>query len=87
MTILFCRFINSRNRRNSGYRLSVNHLSDLTEEEIESHRGMLSEDENDEETEDVVERNKTENMNILNLIHDKQYDNLPENLDWRDYGK
>ena len=78
------RFINSRNRRNTGYSLSVNHLSDLTEEEMDSHRGMLSEDENDEEIEKDAGR-KTK-QNILNLMHDQHFAKLPQQLDWRDYG-
>ncbi|XP_028397683.1 counting factor associated protein D-like [Dendronephthya gigantea] len=77
------RFINSRNRRNTAYTLSVNHLSDLTEEEMESHRGMLSDDENDEEEGSLNEKEK---KRILNLMHDKHFDKLPKTLDWRDYG-
>ena len=52
---------------------------------MESHRGMLSEDENDEETEKDVGREA--NKNILNLMHDRHFDKLPQQLDWRDYGK
>ncbi len=52
---------------------------------MESHRGMLSEDENDEETEEDVGRKAKKN--ILNLMHDRHFHKLPEQLDWRDYGQ
>ena len=52
---------------------------------MESHRGLLSEDDNDEEIE--VDRKKKENKNVLNLMHDKHFDKLPGQLDWRDYGQ
>ena len=82
------RFINSRNRRHTGYSLSVNHMSDLTEEEMESHRGLLSQEENDGEIEEEKDgKKKKGNKNILNLLHDQHFDRLPEKLDWRDYGQ
>lgn len=53
---------------------------------MQSHRGMLSEDENDEEKEEENVNDK-EKKRILNLIHDKHFNNIPEKLDWRDYGQ
>lgn len=59
---------------------------------MESHRGMLLEDENDEESEGDIGRKKKkerrkEKKNILNLLHGRQFGKLPEQLDWRDYGQ
>lgn len=63
-------------------------MSDLTEEEIESHRGLLSQDENGEEIEEEKDgKKRKEKKNILNLVDDQDFDKLPEQLDWRDYGQ
>ena len=82
------RFINSRNRRNTGYKLAVNHFGDLTEEEMELHRGLLWEhkSENDDGDDGSNKTKHKDDKRILNLEHYKHYEKLPKSLDWRDYG-
>lgn len=52
---------------------------------MDLHRGMLSED--DDDGHGNVQKIKTkEKKNILNLERDPHLRELPEQLDWRDYG-
>ncbi|XP_015748362.1 PREDICTED: cathepsin L1-like [Acropora digitifera] len=58
------RYIRSKNRQNLKFKLAPNNFTDMTEDEVNQHRGLL---------------------------HDKKItaavDSIPDELDWRDYGK
>ena len=71
-----CRFIKSRNRQHLGYTLKPNHLTDMTEKEVEREKGLL----------------KANHEALIGgaMFHvplgDENRD-PPETLDWRQRGK
>lgn len=70
------RYIISTNRRNPSYRLSINHLADKSEDELEILRGRKS-----------LHRSNSSNLlmgqKFFSTIKDSE---LPESWDWRIYG-
>lgn len=71
------RFINSINRANLGYKLSVNHLADKTDEEIRARRGRK-----------YTRNDKNQSNGGKPFPYNpKNYrDQLPDQFDWRLYG-
>lgn len=80
--ILF-RYIRSKNRENLKYRLAPNNLADMTEEEVDLHRGLLHEKKK-KSKKAKAKKSKSETLAFnQSAIHT---DLVPNQLDWRDYG-
>ena len=74
----FGRYIRSKNRQNLKYKLAPNSFTDMTEEEVNLHRGLLH-DKNEHKAPKQPEVLKF-NHSVLSLGL------IPDDLDWRDYG-
>ena len=73
------RFIRSKNRENLKYKLAPNNFADMTEEEIDLHRGLLH---------DEKEKKNPKLSEVLYFNQSLLTSGLvPDELDWRDYGK
>ena len=73
------RFIRSKNRENLKYKLAPNNFADMTEEEIDLHRGLLH---------DKKEKKNPKLSEVLYFNQSLLTSGLvPDELDWRDYGK
>ena len=73
------RFIRSKNRENLKYKLAPNNFADMTEEEIDLHRGLLH---------DEKEKKNPRFSEVLYFNQSLLTSGLvPDELDWRDYGK
>ncbi|XP_068738415.1 cathepsin S-like [Montipora capricornis] len=72
------RYIRSKNRQNLKYKLAPNSFTDMTEEEVNMHRGLLH-DKNEHKAPKQPEVLKF-NHSVLSLGL------IPDDLDWRDYG-
>ena len=73
------RFIRSKNRENLKYKLAPNNFADMTEKEIDLHRGLLH---------DKKEKKNPKLSEVLSFNQSLLTSGLvPDELDWRDYGK
>ncbi|KAJ7387714.1 hypothetical protein OS493_001056 [Desmophyllum pertusum] len=73
------RYIRSKNRENLRYKLAPNKLADMTEEEMDLHRGLLKEKKSKK-----PKKSKSETLTFnQSTMHT---DLVPDQLDWRDYG-
>lgn len=73
------RFIRSKNRENLKYKLAPNNFADMTDEEINLHRGLLH---------DEKEKKNPKLSEVLYFNQSLLTSGLvPDELDWRDYGK
>lgn len=72
-SVIFRRFINSHNRANLGYTLAVNHLADMTPEELRALRGRSYSP--------GYNGGKPFPYNVTELSTE-----IPESHDWRIYG-
>ena len=73
------RYIRSKNRANLKYKLSPNNMADMTEKEVDLHRGLLQEKK--------AKKSKKFRSSTLPFNQSVMHTDLvPEQLDWRDYG-
>ena len=77
MIFCVCRYIRSKNRQNLKFKLTPNNFTDMTEDEVNQHRGLLH---------DKEDRMKPKHSGMLKF-NEAAVDSIPDELDWRDYGK
>ncbi|XP_029202306.2 KDEL-tailed cysteine endopeptidase CEP1-like [Acropora millepora] len=70
------RYIRSKNRQNLKFKLTPNNFTDMTEDEVNQHRGLLH---------DKKDRMKPKHSGMLKF-NELAEDSIPDELDWRDYG-
>lgn len=70
------RYIRSKNRENLKYKLAPNHMADMTEQEVNLHKGLLHEKKLKKSKSNTLAFNES-------VVHT---DLIPHQLDWRDYG-
>lgn len=73
------RYIRSKNRANLQYKLSPNNMADMTEKEVDLHRGLLQK----------TKSRKSKKFKSSTLPFNQSVmhtDLVPDQLDWRDYG-
>lgn len=77
MIFCACRYIRSKNRQNLKFKLTPNNFTDMTEDEVNQHHGLLH---------DKKDHMKPKHSGMLKF-NDAAVDSIPDELDWRDYGK
>lgn len=81
-SICLFRYIRSKNRANLKYKLTPNNMADMTEKEVDLHRGLLHEKKSKKS-----KKFKKFDSSTLSFNQSVMQTNLvPEQLDWRDYG-
>ena len=73
------RYIRSKNRANLQYKLSPNNMADMTEKEVDLHRGLLQEKKS-RKSKKFKSSTLPFNQSVMHT------DLVPDQLDWRDYG-
>lgn len=73
------RYIRSHNRAGLNYTLDSNELADVTDEEFEAYKGLLIDPSGGDE--------QLKKQAIPEVRFSIPHRPLPDNLDWREYGK
>ena len=55
LSVLLFRYIRSINRKNLPYKLSINHFADLTDDEFSTYKGLINDDDADDDSGDADE--------------------------------
>ncbi|KAJ7387711.1 hypothetical protein OS493_001053 [Desmophyllum pertusum] len=82
------RYIRSTNMKGNAYHLNVNHFADMTDDEFDSHKGLMLGDggygSRDFDDMDDDRDNRDERRDKIK--RKSRYGHVPEELDWRKYG-
>jgi len=90
------RFIRSMNMKGNAYHLTVNHFADMTDEEFQSHKGLMpgdggygsrdfDDDDDDPGTGYDIDNYSNEEKREK-IKRKSRYGHVPDELDWRKYG-
>ena len=85
------------NMKGNAYHLTVNHFADMTDEEFQNHKGLMpgdggygsrdfDDDDDDQGTGDDID-NYRNNEKREKIKRKSRYGHVPDELDWRKYGK
>ena len=95
--LFIVRYIRSMNMKGNAYHLTVNHFADVTEEEFESHKGLMPgdggygsrdfDDDDDDQGTGYDIDNYSNAEKRRKIERKSRYGHVPDELDWRKYGK
>lgn len=85
------------NMKGNAYHLTVNHFADMTDEEFQSHKGLMPgdggygsrdfDDDDDDQGTGYDIDNYSDGEKRRKIERKNRYGHVPDELDWRKYGK